>query len=626
MKLEENALKRRKSSVALDLPVNDIDQLPEDRKKTAQSFHKQIKALVESTLKGATHILLPGETAETKAIEMARDVEYELYTRFPRSEEVTAKNDQLRSIIFNFKKNLTLFRDVLAGALSARELAHMSSEDMASEELQKERAALKEEADKQATIHHEDGPRVRKTHKGDELVIGDDEHQRAVAEPMYTPTAHSTNVVPESPRTAQSPSGLAMSPTTMGGIESGTRKPLTVNTSAESPRPRADRKTSNSFDIQSVWSKVKSPEVPQGVFQPKPSRMASMSQTPVAARGPGEDADIDRLLDDDEMDGVVLTGSPAHVWKGNLFMRKQHSPLNVSGTAHFFGGADASLDVRWPQLLHGDVEINGRIASEKADEYLGNFRWSTTKIMSVLKFVPDKEASSGAGENGAARSNFSQIFDYFTVHGRWGVSKGPEQPDALKDFYVVPVRAGTSPLPKCLNFMENIHLDGARAEDVLYFVLVVQVRDTPTGDRPPSAVLPLSAPQSALLPLESPFPMRVGDENSAATAAASQRDGPSPATSSMPDATFTPPPLAVEILGEYVNTHVARSVLQLPEISRQQLENLKHAFETDPMTRQDLNYLSQFLRAQASQAMQGQQAHGENQGEVGFAAPQAQAT
>ena len=605
-KMDESTMKRRKSSVAFDPPVDHIDMLPEDRKKTAQFLFKEIKTHVENSLKNGTWSLQGEDTADAKAANLARDIEYEVYARFSRPEEVTARNDQLRSIVFNFKKNPALLLDLLNEVLMAQELALMSSEQMASEELQRERAALKEEADKQAIIHHEEGPRVRKTHKGDELVVEEDEHSRSVPEPAFAPNVPTTPRAGEDYTVPHSPSGTPGSRTAAKvGVSSA--KPLIVNTAVNKAFVAPNRKPSANFDINTVWSKVRSPEIQQIGFTP----ITPSIPAPLAVRGPGEDADIDRLLKDDEMEGVSPTSGTAGVWRGKLYMKKQPSALNVLGTAQFLGGADPSQEVPWGQLISGDIEINGRIATERADEYLTNFRWSSHKNLSILKFAPDPQPAAESGENGHNKSDFAHIFDYFVGHNRWGVSKSPEQPDALIDFYIIPVRAGAAPLPKCIEYMANVDLEAVRAEDAIYFVLVVQGQGTPTGDRPASAVPLAATPQSAVPPRDllghPPNPADTTNNQPQPP----QLDSTSIAAVPAPDPNFNPPELAVEILGNFVHTPVARSVLQLPGISRQQLENLKHAFETDPMTREDLNYLSQFLRAEA-----GQPGREQNEGEA----------
>ena len=68
-----------------------------------------------------------------------------------------------------------LVQRMLDNSLTAHDLPTIPTQDVASEELQKQRQQLKEETDKQAVMMRDDDddkPRVRRTHKGDEY-IGD---------------------------------------------------------------------------------------------------------------------------------------------------------------------------------------------------------------------------------------------------------------------------------------------------------------------------------------------------------------------------------------------------------------------------------------------------------------------
>ena len=77
---------------------------------------------------------------------------------------------KMRAIMFNVKKNTVLVDRLLSGSLKADDLVSMEAEEMASEDKQREYAAMREAAEKQMILTEETGPRLRKTHKGEELV------------------------------------------------------------------------------------------------------------------------------------------------------------------------------------------------------------------------------------------------------------------------------------------------------------------------------------------------------------------------------------------------------------------------------------------------------------------------
>ena len=72
------------------------------------------------------------------AVERATEVELAIHEKFP----VHHKTDYLakaRSLCFNIKKNIPLASSVILGQLSAADLVNMSSEDLASDEIKKEK-------------------------------------------------------------------------------------------------------------------------------------------------------------------------------------------------------------------------------------------------------------------------------------------------------------------------------------------------------------------------------------------------------------------------------------------------------------------------------------------------------
>ena len=72
--------------------------------------------------------------------------------------------------MFNLKKNTVLVDRLLSGSLKAAEFVAMEAEEMASADKQREYAAMREAAEKQMILTDEPGPRLRKTHKGEEIV------------------------------------------------------------------------------------------------------------------------------------------------------------------------------------------------------------------------------------------------------------------------------------------------------------------------------------------------------------------------------------------------------------------------------------------------------------------------
>lgn len=85
----------------------------------------------------------------------------------------SAAVQQARILGHNLKSNQDLCNRVLSGSLAINSLAVMTSDDMASKELKQELRKMQAISDKQAIMVTDDGPRIRRTHKGEEVIEDD---------------------------------------------------------------------------------------------------------------------------------------------------------------------------------------------------------------------------------------------------------------------------------------------------------------------------------------------------------------------------------------------------------------------------------------------------------------------
>jgi len=562
--VDDTAAKRRKSGAEGSLarrdsitlpPVDSLDQLPKERQGVANALQKSIKDLIDGSVKHNTYRVPDGQTPTVLATELALKIEYALYQRFPSEEEKSTYAEQFRSISFNIKKNKSLFDDILSGSLSPEELAGMSSDDMASEELQRERARLKEQADKQAVLLHDDGPRYKKTHKGEELIGGFD-GARSMEMALHAASAATGSGSP-----TQATNG-------------DDRAPLAVDTTAVTH----DRKSSANFDIQQVFSAVRSPEVAQGAFsQPVPRAAA-----PVAPpkHGPGEDADIDRLLKDEDMtEALAELPEGEAVWRGSLTMQGAGG-AQFSAFARYAGGIDLSHHIPYEKLLPQNLEIHGRIAILTADDYVAQHRYSTTTDVSVLQLVP----FSGPSDPG-----LESIFNYLKSKERWGVIKNPDLHPDVRDLYVVLVEEGMSPLPKFMQLLEDMKIETPRPTNGLYLAMLVKTKQTPPPTAGADGVTATKTELSSMLaaaPEATPVAAMPANANTLPPA----------------ELGYEPGALARKILGHYVTTTTVRQLCNgVPNMSELQLTNLKDILDRDPAARDDISALSRHLYQRAKE-------------------------
>jgi hypothetical protein len=532
-----------KAHAATSLAGN-ISDLSTGRQSAANALAKEIKGLVEKSSKNGTYRIPDGETATSVSTRYALQIEHALET--VHKETTPGYNAQFRAILFNIKKNLQLLARILSGSLSALELAEMSTDDMASEELQRQRAIIKEEADKQAVlISEQSGPRIRKTHKGEEM-IGEDTGATELANYTAAPvrrrdtidenTAHTPPEGPSSPHAVELPDDVG-------------KPPLSVDTSATQPRRQS------TFDMKEVWKHAHSPDAAHSATHPPRRSTGGDYDTP--SQNMVQDADVDRLLKDEDMDDVPASPSADGSWKGKVDMA---GVAAFRGSARWVAGGDVAQKIPYKELLPRILQISGRIQVQRADEYVSGMRYSQTSDVCSLAITPRHTQEDVEG--------FQAIFEYFHSKQRWGVIPSETVHEAIRDLYVVTLEAGATPYPSFLNMLEAKEIEEPRPQNMLLLTLVVKTRSPP--------------PSNTGTPLQQ------------------AHQGNPQFSPTIPQNGATVPPVASEIaiktLGPFINTTVVKQILEaVPDMGEMQLRNLRDVLEREPGTRDDIGKLGEHL-------------------------------
>jgi hypothetical protein len=423
---------------AIAIPT--LEELAPSRKSVATHLIKFLAEQVAAALKAGSFALRANQSSEDLARQLGLSIEDAMYDSIcGRSGEPNETyRSQLRSIMFNVKKNASLRDRLLVGSLSPKVLSQMTSGEMASEELQQKDAEIKREAERQHMIIQEQGPRIRRTHKGEELI--EDENHGA-----------NESVFSSAPRRAPgdgegSPTG---SPTSPKGQQT---KP---DGFARGPSPGGNHH-------EDVF-----PEVAPNVREPVPSGRVQA------------DAEIDQLLRDDEPDSPPYSpqdfSDDGIIWRGKVTM----PPIGeFSSTAKHVGGADLSGRIPWSQLTPSTLFVDGRIDIRRATDYLCGLQFSKSTDVTVIAVSSPDQPEQKAG--------FDQMFDYFHSRGRYGVI-GKHPLPAVKDTYLVPMEVGTTTMPEFIELLENISLEGPITERIFLTIFVVK-----TGESNPPSVQPPS--------------------------------------------------------------------------------------------------------------------------------------
>ncbi|CRK22825.1 hypothetical protein BN1723_012795 [Verticillium longisporum] len=529
-KVSETEPKRVEYVAPADLPAKMEDVADTNHRSVAQALQKAVAIGLGTALKNKL-ITVPKDTtpaalSELWAIQIERAV---------RDSHPDAK----------------LSMGLLHSTLSPPMLAVMTSDQLATKEQQRLNAELRAKSEKQSILVTDDGPRMRRTHKGDEMVENDAESQMEEARPAFRrPSA----------RDQQADATENEPPRPENSVELPAHAALQVDTQGPQQSPRqAD------FDINKVFSSVKSPTGQER----RPSGQV------YHGNGPGVDADVDRLLQDE-------TDSPPY------------SPTDES-----------EPDVVW----------RGSLAMNTIADFQATAKFTDVVVVSLS---PSSESS---------RPEFRKLFDYFSSKKRYAVI-GQKAVGNVRDTYLVPVPAGDSGLPEfLLNFSDNL-IPQRRAEPILLAVFVYRNLDqhpaqspktnttTPTpagqGNCQPSVSGPAFSPAVGQSPFAHASPSPV-TSNGHPTQGAHQVVPPNqaphgyaqrePSEDDMNRLRQQAEAIAREVLGPFIDCATVQFLLpQAIRMTRREWQVCRGIFERDERARVDLKYLSQLLQIE-SEAM-----------------------
>ncbi|CAD6446903.1 5d98818b-d2fe-4323-88d4-d087cc568e36 [Sclerotinia trifoliorum] len=462
-----------RASPPSDLPSK-ITELEAEQQGQATLIKKGLLQAIPHAIEERYYTLRPDDTIDAKAERLAIQIEEAVRSTHPNK---SASIKQIRSIFSNLKQNQELCNGLLSQSLTPQALAVMTTDDMASNELKRETAIMKARADKQSIMITDDGPRIRRTHKGEEIIEGDSNpneysdipmsaaRRREMLDPNSGMGDRSRSRSPENEvEVPEIPEDY--SSRDKGRTSSTPRTPLNIDTKQPALRKGSTQgSATGNFDINKVFSSVQSPH-PSSNKQRGMDHYRRMSGNAPPANGPGDDPDVDKMLQDDNesppYSPVEDNPDPEIVWRGTVSM---DSVAKFSAYAKQVAGPDLSrnrMQTPWSELLHKDLKVHGRIDADKANEYLCGLRYSPPSDVVIINITPTSTSS-----------DFLDLYSYFHDKKRYGVltNKGLGN---VRDTYLVPVPPGPGNIPDfVVNLLEH-NLPEERPEPSLLVTLVVR--------------------------------------------------------------------------------------------------------------------------------------------------------
>ncbi|KAL8666899.1 MAG: hypothetical protein Q9202_001139 [Teloschistes flavicans] len=469
----------------------------EARKKIASALVKLFVEQTERAQQEGSFVAPGNQPADALGNKLGLAVEHAMFFNFwgNAMEPSSTYRERFRMIDYNVKRNPALRNRLLTGELSPNDFSKMTSIDMASKDLQEMTAEMKRVSDKQAILVEQQGPRIRRTHKGEEFVEAPDGQGPPAPDAVYSAPVRRTRPVDEAdvpkqtspePTSPQSPPPTVELPENVGTAMASpnTAQPLSVDTKVP---PKQERQASSNFNIQDVWSSVTGPDADgQKQRQSFPPPENEQAVAPAGVSGGSGDADIDRLLkdeDQEEEEPYSPTEYPADpnapVWHGKLVMP---GVTEFIGEGKHVAGANLSATIPWAQIMAPTLNIEGRIPIERAREYLCGLRYSSSTDVSVVAITPaDSEESKTA---------FDKLFHYFVERKRYGVV-GKNATKEVKDIYIAPLEGGATTKPEFLELLERCTIPSPVPERMLLITFVIRAHNSPTTGGPEGTPRPL---------------------------------------------------------------------------------------------------------------------------------------
>lgn len=578
--------------------ANSIDELqPSKRQNTAKFIKGKFDAQVKSLSSSGQFRIPDGHTPSSLSEQTAIAIEHAMFKAYcgPKPDFGGQYKLQMTAIVANVAQNSDLVLRLLNQDISAQQLARMTSDDMASEERQREAAELKKQAEKQSTLVQEDSgrPLMRRTHKGEEYIEDPNQAMPSDSLPSAAPLhrRESDFLPPQSPTAGQD---------------------VTMSEDGAAP-PSLDRRTSSNFNIKDVWQSVGSPVKEQTEFaQPAPP---TQQHGEAVEPKQEQDAAIDRLLEDEDVESAPYSPGdyegPPVAWRGHVDM-----PNIGKFKAYAQHVAGANLESRGPMgnMFPDSLTMSGRISSQKADDYLSSLGAARSTDVVVFNVVPD------GPETTLAKQQFQKLWKYFVDRDRWGVVSDQMHREHVTDTYIVPLKAGREKLPTFLQRLDYNIIEDPRSKDMLLAVFVIKWRHqshsqpqavpppgsamSPNGSMPSqgssattaglagNVMSPLATPVSAQQPHQQlPHHGQAGGppafpENPYGGAAMPQQNGAAN--------------MAQAILGEFWSCPTAQALITSmgpPGVPEPLLKNLRSVLEKHPSARTNFQEFQQLMAA-----------------------------
>lgn len=358
-------------------------------------------------------VLPQGKSEVTFCTDVAIAVERAVFKICYNAAKLTAEyTNKIRSIQFNLGKNHALANEVLRGGIHPKRLAEMGTDEMANQELKEYMAKVRIQAEINVTLITTDEPRIRKTHKGEELVEPLRESSRSPKpEAILFPLAIETdasNELEEVQRGRQLTSqdfqntNVIRSTTPPGFWNSGTNSSSEISNS-----PNRGKKLSTLYGLNLAQDNLYSSRDSDG-YSPPPRTARDVNTSMRQAQIEKSSSPLN--IFDSPWKGQMAASSVAEEgWVGRIEMKGIEG---ICTEGELMGGPESISGVNWSTILDEILHVDFDVSPGVANSHLKDLCISNSASVMVVRLNPMDNAD-GTG--------WTELFDRFRGIGRYGV-------------------------------------------------------------------------------------------------------------------------------------------------------------------------------------------------------------
>ncbi|CAG8714441.1 2909_t:CDS:2 [Cetraspora pellucida] len=407
------------------------------------------------------------EGPEQLAQRLARRIEESIYDNFAAKTDKDGLGQNYKSKFRNLHtslshpKNEDLLMQVVKGDIPPVRLVMMSAEELANPEQKSLMVKVRRESMQQSVLKVDDGPRIKKTHKGEFIIIeGGHESPKRDAPDANSAASTANGTFTSSTNTRPKINIEDLVPKRRASTADG-NNPLSANSDTSKDDSLSRRTSSSTEDLRTNFFKVTPHEENNDDQQPANNNNMFIdtdvtgSPTAISVSSPVNSPQLSPQVSP-KMSPHTPPGVPTnlnepklslnYLWSGKLVY---DSVARFSGKASLVAAKKRSKERCWEDFLATVIRVNGHVSRvDEAETYLIDSWCSPSKDVAIIKF--------DYVDNLDDKQQFDMIFNYLRYSQKDRVMRYGRVANAysnVREMYIIPLEPDDK-VPDVFTFLD----------------------------------------------------------------------------------------------------------------------------------------------------------------------------